>query len=166
MKKLAVLLAAALFCQAAIADVIEGKVVAVADGDTITVIDDRRKPHRIRLVGIDAPEKRQAFGQRSKQSLSDMVYGKRVSVIFDKRDHYDRILGKVVTPSGDANLAQVRAGMAWHYKRYSAEQPPSDRTAYAKAEKAAKREGRGLWADKNPVEPWDWRKASVAERRK
>ncbi len=160
MKKLAVLLAAALFCQASIADVIEGRVVAVADGDTITVIDDGRKPHRIRLVGIDSPEKKQAFGQRSKQSLSDMVYGKQVSVIFDKRDRYGRILGKVVTPAGDVNLAQIHAGMAWHYKHYAKDQPASERVAYAKAEEHARLTGKGLWADSDPTPPWDWRRTT------
>lgn len=88
-----------------------------------------------------------------------MVYGKHVSVIFDKRDHYGRVLGKVITPSGDANLAQIRAGMAWHYKRYASEQARDDRAAYAKAEDEAKREGRGLWADKDPIPPWDWRRS-------
>lgn len=159
MKKLAVLFAAALFCQAAFADIIKGRVVAVADGDTITVLDGMKKTYRIRLVGIDAPEKAQPFGQRSKQSLANMVYGQRVSVIFDKRDRYSRILGKVVTLSGDdANLSQVRAGMAWHYKRYAYNQAPDDRMVYAKAEGGAKRGGRGLWADVNPVPPWDWRR--------
>lgn len=159
MKILAVFLAAALLNQAALADTIEGKVVGVADGDTITVLDGTRKTYRIRLVGIDAPESRQAFGQRSKQSLSSMVYGQPVSVIWDKRDRYGRVLGQVVTRSGDVNLAQVRDGMAWHYKRYASEQPAPDRAAYAKAEDDAKREGRGLWGDKNPVPPWDWRRS-------
>lgn len=152
-KHLAVFFAALLFCQASLAAVIEGKVVAVADGDTITVLDKSKKTHRIRLAGIDAPEKAQPFGQRSKQHLSDLVYGKNVEVIFDERDHYGRIIGKVMLPSGDVNLAQVRAGKAWHYKRYS-----KDR-AYAMAEDTAKREGRGLWADKNPTPPWDWRRS-------
>lgn len=159
MKKIAAFLAASLFCHAALADRIDGRVVSVADGDTITVLDHSKKTHRIRLTGIDAPEKSQPFGQRSKQSLSDMVYGKRVEVIYGKRDHYGRILGKVVMPWGDVNLAQASAGMAWHYKRYARDQPASDRAAYANAETAAKREGRGLWADKNPAPPWAWRRA-------
>ena len=83
-----------------------------------------------------------------------MVYGKRVSVDFDERDRYGRLIGTVMLPSGDVNLAQVRAGMAWHYKRYSSDQ------TYAKAEDDAKRGGRGLWSDKNPVPPWDWRRAN------
>ena len=153
MKKFAVLLAAALFCQPVFAERIEGKVVAVLDGDTITVVDSSWQSHRFRLAGIDAPEKKQPFGQRSKQSLSNMVYGKRVSVDFEERDRYGRLIGTVMLPSGDVNLAQVRAGMAWHYKRYSSDQ------TYAKAEDDAKRSGRGLWSDKNPVPPWDWRRA-------
>lgn len=158
MKISAFLLAAALLSQAAIANVIQGRVVGVADGDTITVLDSSNRQHRIRLAGIDAPEKAQAFGQRSKQSLSSMVYGKQVSVDWDKRDRYDRIIGRVSAQAGDVNLAQVRAGLAWHYKHYAGDQPAADRVSYARAESTARMEGRGLWADPSPVPPWEWRR--------
>lgn len=143
------------------ANVVTGRVVGVADGDTITVLDDTKTQHRIRLVGIDAPESGQPFGQASKQSLSKMVYGKEVSVLWEKQDRYGRILGKVVHPSwGDVNLAQVKAGMAWHYKRYMADQSAEDRMLYANEETSARQTRKGLWADNNPTPPWDWRKAN------
>lgn len=154
MKTFALVLAALMFCNSAFAVMVKGRVIGVSDGDTITVLDSSKKTLKIRLAGIDAPEKAQPFGQRSKQSLSGMVYGKEVAVLFDERDRYGRIVGKVVLPDGDVNLAQIRAGMAWHYKRYS-----NDKT-YAAAEDMAKREGRGLWADRNPTPPWDWRRAN------
>jgi len=140
------------------ANIIEGKVVGVADGDTITVLDASKAQHRIRLVGIDAPEKAQAFGERSKQALSKMVYGKQVTVLWDKKDRYDRVLGKVLADWGDVNLAQVEDGMAWHYKRYMNDQSIKDQLAYDDAEQTARRLKKGLWADANPTPPWDWRR--------
>jgi len=139
-------------------NVLKGRVVGVADGDTITVLDANRMQHRIRLSGIDAPEKKQPFGQKSKQSLSDMVYRKEVGVLWEKKDRYGRILGKVLTPAGDVNLAQIKAGMAWHYKRYMADQPIKDQLFYADEEVTAKRTRKGLWSDDDPTPPWEWRR--------
>ena len=104
-----------------------GEVVGVADGDTITVLDADKVQHKVRLTGIDAPEKKQPFGNRSKQSLSDMVFNKIVTVETDKRDRYGRELGKVLAGGKDVNLEQVHAGMAWHYKAYERTQPANDR---------------------------------------
>lgn len=104
------------------AGTIEGRVVAVADGDTITVLDADRVAHRIRLGGIDAPEKRQAFGTRSKQSLSDIVFNRAVTVETGKTDRYGREIGKILVDGADANLQQVQRGFAWHYKTYEREQ--------------------------------------------
>lgn len=134
-----------------------GDVVGVADGDTITVLDADKVQHKVRLTGIDAPEKKQPFGNRSKQSLSDMVFNKIVIVETDKRDRYGRELGKVLAGGKDANLEQVRAGMAWHYKAYKRTQSATDRQAYADAENDAKVAKRGLWADAEPIPPWEWR---------
>jgi len=136
---------------------ITGYVVGVADGDTITVLDADKMQHKIRLTGIDAPEKKQPFGNRSKQSLSDMVFNKTVTVETDKRDRYGRELGKVLVGGKDVNLEQVRAGMAWHYKAYERTQSDTDRQAYADAENEAKAAKRGLWVDVDPIPPWDWR---------
>ena len=132
-----------------------GNAVGVADGDTITVLDADKVQHKIRLTGIDAPEKKQPFGNRSKQSLSDMVFNKTVTVETDKRDRYGRELGKVLAGGVDVNLEQIKAGMAWHYKAYERTQPVIDRQSYADAENEAKAAKRGLWVDAEPVPPWE-----------
>lgn len=139
------------------AETLTGRVVAVADGDTITVLDSLNQQHKIRLAGIDAPEKKQAFGQVSKQHLADLVFGKLVGVEWFKQDKYRRVLGKVLVGGQDANLEQVKAGLAWHYKKYAAEQPPADRRQYSEAEESARFNRVGLWRDSSPVPPWDFR---------
>ncbi|MBA2962164.1 MULTISPECIES: thermonuclease family protein [Ramlibacter] len=106
---------------------IDGAVVGVSDEDTITVLDDERVQHKVRLAGIDAPEKLQAFGARSKQSLSACAFGQRAHVDGEKVDHYGRLVGKVVVSGVDCNLRQVQAGLAWHYKQYQREQSAPDR---------------------------------------
>ena len=141
-----------------------GKVVKVADGDTVTVLDATQVQHRVRLAGIDAPESGQPFGQAAKVALSQRVAGRTVEVEWHKRDQYDRLIGKVVCDGIDAGLAQVRAGLAWWYRRFSAEQPPVDRAIYEDAEARAKAAGRGLWSSPDPVAPWDWRKAARSGR--
>lgn len=132
--------------------------VGVADGDTITVLGTGNRQARIRLQGIDAPESRQAFGQVSKQHLSDLIFGRQVVVEYEKTDRYGRTLGKVLTGGRDVNLQQVKAGLAWHYKYYQEEQSPADRRLYAEAETEARSAGRGLWADSAPIPPWDFRR--------
>lgn len=137
---------------------IQGRVIRVTDGDTITILDGKNEQHKIRLAGIDAPEKKQAFGTRSKQALSDDVFGKTVIVDWNKRDRYKRIVGKVMVDGQDMNLKQVKRGMAWHYKKYEGEQDVEDRSDYAQAEDLARRGRLGLWRDDSPVAPWDFRR--------
>jgi endonuclease YncB( thermonuclease family) len=146
------------------AETLIGKVVSVTDGDTVTVRDEQRQQHKVRLAGIDAPEKRQAFGNRSKQSLSDAVFGKTVAVEWGKFDRYGRVIGKIIVDTKDVNLSQVEAGLAWWYQKYSAEQSASDRQLYAQAEDRARRERLGLWRDAEPTPPWDWRMLRRASR--
>ncbi len=141
-----------------------GRVVAIADGDTITLVDSANTQHRIRLEGIDAPESHQAFGEQSRLSLSEMIYGKDVSVTYQKIDQYGRLVGKIILDGKDINLEQVKAGMAWHYKFYEDEQTPEDRELYAKAEAEARAAQRGLWQDPNPTEPYQFRKEEKRER--
>lgn len=95
------------------AGILSGRVVAVADGDTVTVLNAERVQHRIRLSGIDSPERRQAFSNRSKQAFSDMVFQRQVEVHWTKRDQYGRIVGKLVIDGQDANLTMLEQGMAW-----------------------------------------------------
>lgn len=149
-----------LACQAA---TIEGQVVGVADGDTVTVLDANKVQHKVRLSGIDAPEKKQAFGQRAKDSLSDLVFNKQVSVETDKKDRYRREVGKILVDGADANLAQVTRGFAWHYKTYEREQSVDDRKLYNFAESEARAARRGLWRDVAPIPPWDFRRAKRGE---
>lgn len=104
------------------ADTLSGRVVAVSDGDTLTVLDEDHTQHRIRLSGIDSPEKKQPFGQHCKKSLSDLAYGLNVSVESTKLDRYGRLIGKVRVEGRDVNLEQVRRGCGWHYKKYQNEQ--------------------------------------------
>ena len=140
------------------AGTITGSVVRITDGDTLIVLDSNKVQYKIRLVGIDAPEKKQAYGKKSKDNLSDLVAGKHVVVEYDKLDRYKRILGKVKLSGEDVNLEQVEAGMAWHYKKYQNEQSQSDRMMYSEAESEARYAKRGLWYDPNPIPPWDYRR--------
>jgi endonuclease YncB( thermonuclease family) len=140
------------------AEELTGKVVRVADGDTITVLDSGNKQHKIRLMGIDAPEKGQAFGNKSRDSLASMVAGRNVTVEWHKRDRYGRLVGQVFADSHDVGLVQIERGMAWHYKAYEREQRPEHAQAYAGAEVESKAARRGLWADPKPMPPWEWRK--------
>jgi endonuclease YncB( thermonuclease family) len=141
------------------ADTLAGRVVGIADGDTLTLLDATNTQHKIRLAGIDSPEKGQAFGQVCKQSLSDLAYDHVVEVESSKLDRYGRVIGKVLVNGEDANLEQVRRGCGWHYKKYQNEQSLDDRLIYSKAEDSARLSKVGLWADTEPVPPWDWRKA-------
>ena len=143
---------------AAAAETLTGRVVAIADGDTLTLLDASLHQHRIRLTGIDAPEKAQPFGQRSKQNLSSLAFGKSVVAECPKHDRYGRQLCKVRVAGQDVNLAQVKAGLAWHYKQYDREQTAQDRAAYALAEREARAAYSGLWSDPRPVPPWEWRR--------
>lgn len=143
-------------CGTVAADVV-GKVVAIQDGDTITVLDESNVQHRIRLTGIDAPEKKQAFGQQSKQTLSDCAFEKQVTVEGDKFDRYKRLLGKVLADGGDCNLRQIKLGMAWHYKKYERTLPIKESASYASEEDVARESRAGLWRDEAPIPPWDFR---------
>ena len=140
------------------AKTIEGLVVGVADGDTITVLDQHMNTYKIRLQGIDAPEKKQAFGEKSKQSLNDLVHGKQVHIEYDKEDKYGRMVGKVTLGDLDVCLQQLVLGMAWHYKKYQNEQPATDRAVYSDTEMKSKSLRLGLWADETPMPPWAFRK--------
>ena len=149
----------ALAAQTAHSGVLWGRVVKVADGDTITVLDASLGQHKVRLAGIDAPEKAQPFGNVSRLSLASQVAGKEVRVHTGKVDRYGRSVGVVFVGGTDVNRAQLERGVAWWYRGYAREQSPADRVAYSRAEEGAREARRGLWADKHPVAPWDWRRA-------
>ena len=159
------------------AAVLEAKVIHIADGDTLTVLDGDQGQHRVRLAGIDAPERGQPFGERSKQNLARLVAGKAVEIRWHKRDRYGRVVGQVwvVSPDArcqgagcpktlDAGLAQVTVGLAWHYKQYAGEQSAEDRERYSFAEVEARARRAGLWRDPGPVAPWEWREVWYPSR--
>ncbi|MGZ8270639.1 MAG: thermonuclease family protein [Methylophilus sp.] len=149
--------------QCAYAEILAGRVVGVADGDTITVLDSTHIQHKVRLRGIDAPEKKQAFGNVSKKSLSDMVFNQLVDVDWHKEDRYGRKVGKVIVNNKDVNLEQIKRGLAWLYKKYQRELTQSDRISYEQAEQEAIGSHLGLWIDANPVAPWEFRKQKRSE---
>ncbi len=127
-------------------------VIGIADGDTLTVLEDKRQI-KIRLANIDAPEKSQAFGHRSKQSLSDLCYGKDATYLVQDIDRYGRTVAVVTCDGVEANRAQVERGMAWVYLKYNKDAVLPDLQERARANRS------GLWADSEPSPPWDWRKA-------
>jgi endonuclease YncB( thermonuclease family) len=151
------LVAATALSQGAAADTLRGRVVGVADGDTVTVLAAGHARYVVRLAGIDAPEKAQPYGDRAKRLLSDLVFGADVTVEYKKHDRYGRIVGKLLRDGRDASLSMIEAGYAWHYKRYAAEQSRADRTTYDHAEDAARHAKRGLWNEDSPLPPWEWR---------
>jgi len=140
-------------------------VVDVSDGDTLTLLDGVNTRYRIRLAGIDAPEKAQTYGDASKRHLSRLVYGESVKVEYEKHDRYGRIVGKVLKDGRDASLEQLQAGLAWHYKQYQREQSRADRRTYAESEREAQQAHAGLWRDLDPVAPWTWRLEQRAQHR-
>ena len=143
------------------ADSFTGKVIGVAGGDTISVMREGRAV-KVRLHGIDCPEKRQAFGTRAKRFTSEMAFGMEVEIRVQTTDRYGRIVGEVILPDGlSLNKQLVSMGLAWWYRKYA----PNDRTLKA-LEAGARAAKRGLWADKDPVPPWEWRKIERGRRKK
>ena len=142
----------------AFAETIQGRVVAIADGDTLTLLTQDSQQVQIHLAGIDSPEKGQDFGQGAKANLSDLAFGREAVADCKKRDLYRRHVCVVTVDGVDVGLAQVKAGMAWWYRLYIGEQTSMQRDAYERAEAEAKAAHRGLWVHSHPVPPWDWRR--------
>ena len=145
---------------AAAGEILRGRIIAILDGDTVTLLDESRSQHRIRLAQIDAPEighgrnkPGQPFGQRSKQSLSDLAFSKDARADCPQTDRYGRKVCTILVGNLDVNLEQVRRGMAWVYRKYAND------PLYYRAEDEARSAKRGLWNDPNPIPPWEYRKA-------
>ena len=156
-KYLSFILFASFIASVANAEILNGTVVGVSDGDTITVIDKSNNEHKVRLMGIDAPEKSQTFGNEAKKTLSNYIYKKEVSVEYKKYDKYKRIVGKVTLDGQDICLQMIREGMAWHFVQYEIEQSKTDRELYREAEAKAREVNIGLWVEKQAVSPWIFR---------
>lgn len=132
---------------------ITGRVVRVADGDTVSVLDANKKQHKIRLYGIDTPERDQPHGKQSRRALADMVADEQVGVVIVETDSYGRAVGTLYHNDIHVNAAMVRSGNAWWYRYYA----PHSRLL-SEAEKSAREESLGLWAQADPIPPWDWRR--------
>ncbi|EGO1539340.1 thermonuclease family protein [Salmonella enterica] len=129
----------------------QGKVIRVLDGDTIEVLQEK-KPVRVRLLNIDAPEKKQAYGSWSTNQLKDLVAGQPVTVTYTQKDRYGRVLGRVVTTNGtEANRYMVQSGAAWVYERYNTD------NSLPALQRVAQEQKHGLWAESHPVPQWEWR---------
>jgi len=149
MKKMICFLAPLLLAISAFA--YSGKVIGISDGDTCTVLTAENQQVKIRLAGIDTPESSQAFGTKAKQALSEKVFGRTVEVKEQSKDRYGRTVADIYLGARWVNLEMVAEGWAWHYKEYSKD------PKLASAERAARLAKSGLWADKEPVPPWDFR---------
>lgn len=143
------------------AETLTGIVTGVADGDTLYLADRDNRQYKVRLLGIDAPEHGQAWGNASRQSLRRLVSRQPVQVEWHHRDQYGRLLGKIVLAGNhDASLLQLEAGMAWWNRKYAYEQTNADAIRYREAEYVARKKRLGLWSQKSPMPPWRWRQAA------
>ncbi len=131
---------------------LRGKIIHISDGDTVHLLTSKNEKIKIRLNDIDAPEAKQAFGNKSKENIKKFIYQKDVIVEYKKKDQYKRVLGTIYYQNRDINLQQVKDGYAWVYKKYS------KNPTYFKAEQEARSKKIGLWSDRNPIEPWVFRK--------
>ncbi len=146
------LCAVLLFPTLSSAETLEGRITGITDGDSITIMVDRTEV-KVRLSEIDAPERKQAFGSRAKQALSDLCFGQVARVESTGREHRKRVIGRVYCAGVDANAEMVRLGYAWVYREYA-----TDAGLYT-LQYAAQAARAGLWADAEPVAPWEFRKA-------
>ena len=141
-----------LFTLSAQAETLEGKVVKIADGDTLTLLTPSNQQVKIRLAGVDTPERKQPFGNKAKQALSNLAFQKQALVEIAAKDRYGRTIGVVFVDGLNVNAELVKQGMAWVYRKYT-----DDERLYV-LESEAKQAKRGLWLDKNPIPPWEWRR--------
>lgn len=128
---------------------LSGKVVSIHDGDTITILQNKQQI-KVRLFGIDAPELKQPYGKKSKQFLANLIAGKVVEVEENGKDRYKRTIGLIYLNDKDINAQMVANGYAWAYRKFS--------KRYTAQESKAKKQGLGLWRDKEPIPPWKWRR--------
>ena len=157
MIKIITLLFCLLIPACAFADTLTGKVIKITDGDTVHVLQDSHIKEKIRLAGIDSPERKQPHGKKAKQYLSSLIGNKIVTVEFNKHDRYGRIVSKTLFNSSDANLSMIKAGYAWWYKKYKREQSADDQLSYRIAENNARKLNLGLFQNE-ALPPWEWRK--------
>ncbi len=136
---------------------LQGRIVRVTDGDTVTMLEAHHILHKIRLAGIDAPEFKMPYGHQATVFLTALTLGKDVDALAYKQDRYGRTIATLFSGNKDVNLAMIQAGLAWHYKRYAREQPAEEAKAYALAEDLARVQLLALWQEGDPIAPWEWR---------
>ncbi len=153
-------------------DVAENKpgaieVVGVNDGDTVTVLfADEKRQQKVRLATIDAPEYSQPYGKKSREHLSDLVFRKKIRLREMGRDKYGRIIGEIFLDEKNINVEQIRSGFAWHYKHHERQQTFKERVIYSQAEKYAREKRLGVWQDRDPIPPWDFRRENPRNQKK
>jgi micrococcal nuclease len=130
---------------------IKGKVVAITDGDTFVLLNEKKEQVKIRLHGIDAPEKKQDFGTAAKNYLSSLIYNKEITIEYKNLDRYGRTIGIVFIEELNVNEKMLEEGMAWHFKKYD------KNSDWAALEDKAKEGKKGLWVLSNAIAPWEWR---------
>jgi endonuclease YncB( thermonuclease family) len=132
------------------------KVVSVADGDTITVLTTDFERFKVRFYGVDSPERKQPYGEEARTYLDELIYGKTVELEVQNLDRYSRYVSLVYFDNQLVNNLMVAEGYAWIYKTYCKQKDICQ--MFEKSEIQARKEKKGLWADKSPIAPWDWRK--------
>ncbi|MBW6494664.1 MAG: thermonuclease family protein [Burkholderiaceae bacterium] len=143
--------------------IVQGDLIAVADGDSFTLRAADGRVWQVRIAAIDAPERRQPWSDVARQRLRQRLQGREVRVQAGKFDPYGRIVGTVFVADEDVGLAQVVDGLAWHFRRYERDQKPIARARYARAEATARQSRRGLWHDPAPLPPWVFRSRMRAQ---
>jgi endonuclease YncB( thermonuclease family) len=143
---------------------IHGRITGVVDGDTINVLIQAKQQIRVRLAFIDAPEKGQPFGQRAKQAMSELVFGKDVKLRPHTIDRHGRLVARVLIDNQDAGLELLKHGLCWVYEKYVGEASAEIRTSYHDAQDTAQSGRVGLWQDPEPIPPWEWRKVKHVSR--
>jgi endonuclease YncB( thermonuclease family) len=140
----------------------------IFDGDSFEFVHDGRA-YQVRLSGVDAPERRQPYADRSRQMLKSKIEDRKVQIEILKLDQYKRLVCKVVLiergTSEDVALSLLENGLAWHFKRYALDQHPEDRQNYARTQDQARSQSKGLWQDSNPVPPWTYREQMREQKR-
>jgi endonuclease YncB( thermonuclease family) len=149
---------AASYARRAQKEAILGRVIGVTDGDTVKVLTADNQQIRVRIAFIDAPERRQAFGQRAKQAMSELAFDKEVELRPHTVDRYGRLVARVLVDGQDAGLELLKQGLCWMYEKYVIEAPLELQVSYRAAEALARSDRIGLWQDSDPVPPWQWRK--------
>lgn len=146
--------------------VLQGQVIRVADGDTITLQDAERREYKLRLAYIDAPEKAMPFGSEAKRHLAQLLEQQTIEAKIDDVDTYGRGVARIFKDGQDVNYLQLSQGYAWHYSQYAKKsQADGDYQRYQQAQDTARNKKTGLWKDTRPTPPWEWRRVQQQEQR-